>query len=140
MTRARHAALGAVAVLCLAAIVEGCTACGCASTPSPFVTPQGAISKETAISAALALAPPSSDAVTVSGADVGVDPFTDFRTGPLVWLVYLKGTFPVATCAPEIDTRPSPVPSSLPPCMWKGDALVAVLDLISGELIGWEAD
>jgi hypothetical protein len=108
-------------------------------TPSAFPTPSGALSKDAAIAAAIAAAPPSSTAVTAIGANVTVDPFAHSSTGPLVWVVTLQGEFALPSCRPDRDFDLEPLDRSEPPCLymdWNG--LRAVLDLFSGELIGWD--
>lgn len=126
-------------MLLLALLPQGCeAACACSPTPTPFPTPQGALSEEAAISAALAVAPPSSTAVTATWAKVGVDPFANSSTGPLVWLVILRGDFALPSCRPERDYDLEPLKRDEPPCIYKDwNGLMAVLDLFSGELIGW---
>jgi hypothetical protein len=128
-----------LAMLLVALVASGCgTACGCVASPSPFVTPSGAMSKEQAIAAALAVAPPSTTDVAAHDANVGVDPFADSATGPLVWLVFLNGNFALPACPPESE-YPDPSPTDLPSCIWKEGGLTAVLDLFTGQLIGWQA-
>lgn len=96
------------------------------------------MSKEAAIAAAIAVAPSSRTEVTAPYANVGVDPFAHSATGPLVWLVGLNGDFALPSCRPDRDFDQEPLNAREPPCLykdWKG--LNAVLDLFSGELIGW---
>jgi hypothetical protein len=128
-----------LAMLLVALAASGCgTACGCVATPSPFVTPSGAMSKDAAIEAAIAAAPPSTSTVTSSWAHVGVDPFAHSSTGPLVWMVIVRGSFALPTCRPDRNFDTEPLQRGEPPCSWKDwDGLTAVLDLFSGELIGW---
>jgi hypothetical protein len=125
--------------LLLALLPQGCdAACACAATPSPFPTPSGALSEDRAIAAAIAAAPPSSRAVTAVGANVTVDPFAHSSTAPLVWAVYLRGDFALPSCRPDRDFNLEPLDRGEPPCLWKDwDGLTAVLDLFTGELIGW---
>ena len=122
-----------LATFALAFVVTGCgTACGCVPTPSPITPPSGAISKDEAIAAALALAPPSTSLVS---ANIGLDPFAGLATRPLVWKVGLHGDFPVPACSPDAQI-PEATPPNLPECLQAG-YVTAVLDLFSGELIGW---
>ena len=84
------------------------------------------------------VAPPSTTDVAAHDANVGVDPFADSATGPLVWLVFLNGNFALPACPPESE-YPDPSPTDLPSCIWKEGGLTAVLDLFTGQLIGWQA-
>jgi hypothetical protein len=120
--------------------LTGCeAACACVPTPAPITPPPGAISRDDAIAAAKRQAPPASAGLTIGWVQVQHNPLaTDQSNAQLVWLVNLLGTFPLLTCPPDVD-RPGPFPGpSLQSCVWKDEGLVAVIDMFSGQLIGWD--
>jgi hypothetical protein len=128
-----------LAMLLVALLASGCgSACACSPTPTPPATPLGALSKDAAIAAALAVAPPSTTEVAALRAKAGFNPFADSATGPMVWLVFLKGNFALPECPPDSE-YPNPSPPHLPSCIWKDGGLTAVLDVFTGQLIGWQA-
>ena len=128
-----------LAMLLVTFVASGCgSACACSPTPTPFPAPAGAITREQAISAALRVAPPSTTDVAAPYARIGVDPFANSADAPLVWLVHLKGQFALPSCPPESEYR-IPSPPNLPSCIWKDGGLTAVLDVFTGQLIGWLA-
>ena len=76
--------------------------------------------------------------MTALGANVAVDPFADSSSAPLVWVVTLRGEFALPSCRPERDFDLEPLDRDEPPCLYQDwNGLTAVLDLFSGELIGW---
>jgi hypothetical protein len=126
-------------LLCLALSLEGCeAACACAPTPAPITPPPGAVSRDEAIAAAKQRAPSSTSSVAVGWSRIQQNPFSATPANDhLVWMINLTGTFPIASCPPDVE-RPSGAPPSLPPCLWKDGGLTAVLDIYTGVLIGWE--
>ena len=110
---------------------------GCAASP-PTLAP-GALTRDQAIAAAIAQAPPGMNNPTVEWTTAGQNPFDPSSSSP-VWLVRLDGTGELPTCAPGyLDRVPS---SGDAPCLddhlgKEPDGLVSVLDPFTGELIGW---
>ncbi|MEP7379089.1 MAG: hypothetical protein ABI725_05940 [Chloroflexota bacterium] len=126
--------LGAVAVWLNSPCPPGI---GCALAP-PTLAPES-ITREQAIAAAIRQAPSSMTDPSVDWATAGQNPFEPHSSTP-VWLVRLKGSGKLPTCAPGyVDRIPSP---SDAPCLDNdlGKApygLVVVLDPLTGDLLGW---
>jgi hypothetical protein len=148
--RRRYSLMAVVAVSSVAIVAVGalvavsiwlsspCTyGTGCAGSP-PTLAP-GALTRDQAIAAAIAQAPPAMGNPTVAWATAGQNPF-DPSSGSLVWLVRLDGTGELPTCAPGyLDRVPSPRDA---PCLEDHQGkepygLVAVLDPLTGKLMGW---
>lgn len=109
---------------------------GCATPPATL--PAGSLTRSQAIAAALRQAPAGMSNPTVRWAVAGQNPLAKSSTTP-VWLVRLTGAG-LPTCAPGyLDRLPSP---SDAPCLdnhldKEPYGVVAVLDPLTGELLGW---
>ena len=111
--------------------------------PSP---PAGALPRSAAMAAALKYAPGATSATQVIEAYIEPDPWPDrvrpsgSTTSPelagRVWVVLLFGGG--LTGAP-CGTQPTPIPaqSSARPCLDAVSGIAVVLDLVTGDLLGW---
>jgi hypothetical protein len=95
------------------------------------------MSKDAAITTALALAGTSAPSTTVVWASIESDPFVRDPTnvGPLVWIVRLAGGLTAPPCPPGFLDAP-PTRSSAA-CLDSEGGVNVVLDYFSGELVGW---
>jgi hypothetical protein len=127
------ARMTALAAVVAALVCAGCTCCAVPTAPQ-LTAPPGAITRDAAIAAALRGAPATSVDPKVGWAIVRTNPFVGSDSEQLVWQVSLLAPFAVPSCAPSVFDR-TPVQSDAP-CM-VNDGLQAVVDIYSGELLGW---
>jgi hypothetical protein len=108
---------------------------GCLSTPVPTIPP-GGISHDAAVAAALRLASKLGSQPSVIAVTIAEDPFVWPPTSstPLVWIVLLQGSFAVAPCSSDFESRPPSAQET--PCV-RGQQIYAILDIYTGALIGW---
>jgi len=117
--------------------------CACSYPPTP---PPGAISSAAAIAAALRAAPGTGATRQVLWASIYPDPFVSHlvlaggtplpESSRQVWMVRLEGGLHAPTCPG--DTLPTtPVAASDGPCLDAGGGVDMVLDLMTGNLLGW---
>ena len=133
-------------VLLAVVIVGGCAVAaptptrpapsGCACATYPVSSPPGGLSRDAAIAAAKAVAPPAGSAPLVVWAMIGEDPFASpGSSARLVWEVRLQGSFAASPCASGFLERPASLAD--PACLDYDSGLVVVIDYFTGALVGW---
>jgi hypothetical protein len=117
--------------------------CACSYPPT---APQGAISKDAAIGAALCLTPGSGARTRVVWAEITSDPFASdgvpaasapsSGSSRVVWEVRLQGGLTPPACPG--DMRPvTSIAASEGPCLDSEGGVDVVLDALTGALQGW---
>ena len=131
------AVVGCAVALPTATVTPIPVASGCAcATPAP-INPPGGLSRDSAIAAAIRLAPPAGNVPAVIWAETAGDPFAspgDSERG-LVWEVRLQGSFAASPCPPGFLERPPSLADTS--CLDGESGVVVVLDYFTGALIGW---
>jgi hypothetical protein len=109
----------------------------CACSTSALTSPPGGLSRDEAIAAAERLAPSAGTKPAVIWASINRNPFDlpGVSEASLVWEVRLEWSFSVSPCPSGFLDR---LPSLADPACLDGDSgLIVVLDVFSGDLIGW---
>jgi hypothetical protein len=104
--------------------------CGCTYPPTP---PAGAVSRDAAIAAALRDVPGTGPTTQVVNVIVDGDPL---GSGRQVWMVRLGAPLAIPSCTGDM-TLATPAPASAVPCLDTEGGVWVVLDIMTGELLGW---